>query len=81
MRNYYLPLYLILIGCLLGNFEVKAQESTFIYGDALPDAPELAVSGNFAVGVKTLELINKDQLDINNIEQGQAPIYDRKMVV
>jgi len=81
MRNYYLPIYLILIGCLLGNFEVKAQESTFIYGDALPDAPELAVSGNFAVGVKTLELINKDQLDINNIEQGQAPIYDRKMVV
>lgn len=81
MRNFYLPLYLILIGCLLGNFEVKAQESTFIYGDALPDAPELAVRGNFAVGVKTLELINKDQLDINNIEQGQAPIYDRKMVV
>ncbi|HSI78825.1 MAG TPA: alpha/beta fold hydrolase, partial [Lunatimonas sp.] len=81
MRNSYLPLYLILIASLLGNFVVKAQESTFIYGDALPDAPELAMRGDLAVGVKTLELVNKDQLDINNIEQGTAPLYDRKMVV
>lgn len=81
MRNYYLPLYLILIGCLLWNFEVKAQESTFIYGDALPDAPELAIRGDFAVGVRTLELVNKDQLDINNIVEGTAPLYNRKIVV
>lgn len=81
MRNFYLPLYLILIGCLLDNFEVKAQESTFIYGDALPDAPELSVRGDFAVGVRTLELVNKDQLDINNIVEGTAPLYNRKIVV
>ncbi|WP_158857212.1 alpha/beta hydrolase family protein [Lunatibacter salilacus] len=81
MRNIYLSLYLILIGSLLGNFEVKGQESTFVYGDALPDAPELALRGDLTVGVRTLEFVNKDQLDINNIQGGTPLIYDRTMVV
>lgn len=81
MRNLYLLLCLILFVSLQVKSEVKAQDSRFIYGDALPDAPELAIRGDFAVGVKTLELVNKDQLDINNVEQAKAPLYDRKMVV
>jgi len=66
---------------LLFVYETKAQAPTFIYGDALPDAPELAMRGDFSVGVRTMELVNKDQLDINNIEEGKAPLYDRKMLV
>ena len=36
----------------------QAAEKPFIYGDLLPDAPELAVRGEHSVGVQTLELIN-----------------------
>lgn len=81
MRNSYLFLCLSLFVFLLSNNGVKGQDSSFIYGDALPDAPELAMRGEFEVGVRTLELVSKDQLDINNIEEGTAPLYDRKMVV
>ncbi|MEM9361481.1 MAG: dienelactone hydrolase [Bacteroidota bacterium] len=58
----------------------KAQ-STFLIGDALPDAPELSQRGKYGVGVQTLELLNKEQWDILNIANGKAPIYDRKITV
>ncbi len=68
MRNTNLYPCLILFVFLLSTNWVNGQDSSFIYGDALPDAPELAMRGDFPVGVRTMEFVNKDQLDINNIQ-------------
>lgn len=51
-------------------------------GDARPDAPELAARGNYAVGVRTLNLLHKDQLDIVRApKEGAIPRYDRPLTV
>ena len=47
------------------------------------DAPELAAQGNYAVGVRTLDIVHKDQVDILKFDQatGKAPLYDRPLKV
>ena len=70
---------IILFICLSSS--ILAQKSEFIYGDLLPDAPELAKRGNFKVGVKTLEFVNKDQVDILNSKKDSEVLYDRKLKV
>jgi predicted dienelactone hydrolase len=57
----------------------QVKEGTFINGDALPDAPELAARGKYKIGVRTLEVIHKDQLDILKSKDGVEPHYDRKL--
>ena len=59
----------------------QSSETPFIYGDLLPDAPELAARGDFSVGVQTIDLVNKDQIDILNISNSQDSLYDRKLKV
>ena len=47
-----------------------------------PDAPELAAYGPHAIGVRTVEVVNKDQIDIAKVEPGKdLPRYDRKLTV
>lgn len=58
-----------------------AQDDTFIYGDALPDAPELAMRGNYQVGVRTLEWVNPDQVDVLNLASDPDARYDRPLTV
>ncbi len=58
-----------------------AQESSFVYGDALPDAPELAPRANYSVGVRTMNLVHKDQPDVLNFKDGKDPLYDRAITV
>ena len=58
-----------------------ANTTTFINGDALPDAPELALRGQYRVGVRTLSLVNKGQIDILNSKNGADPLYDRPLKV
>lgn len=72
----------LLFSLLLMNI-VSAQENanSFIYGDALPDAPELAARGEYQVGVQTLKLVNKDQIDVLNSKDGVDPLYDRPITV
>jgi predicted dienelactone hydrolase len=53
----------------------------FIFGDALPDAPELAARGEYKVGVRTLEFVNKGQIDILKSKNGVDPLYDRPLKV
>ncbi|MCJ7465561.1 MAG: dienelactone hydrolase [Maribacter sp.] len=53
----------------------------FLYGDPLPDAPELAARGDYPVGVRTLSLVNKDQIDILNSKAGKDPLYDRPLTI
>ena len=44
----------------------QAQAAEQVYGPASPIAPQLAERGSLPVGVKTLELVNSEQLDTNN---------------
>ena len=81
--KFSLPLIGILILLLvLPNF-IFAQDSTlpFIYGDALPDAPELAARGEYQIGVQTLNLVNKNQIDVLNSKDGVDPLYNRPITV
>jgi dienelactone hydrolase len=67
---------------VMTNFMASAQEEGFIYGDLLPDAPELAGRGDYSVGVQTLNLVNPDQIDILNLsEVNPEARYDRPLTV
>jgi predicted dienelactone hydrolase len=55
------------------------SDKVFVYGDPLPDAPEHAVRGEYLVGVQTLEVVNKDQIDVLNYSKDSTAIYDRKL--
>ena len=47
-----------------------------------PDAPELAAYGNQSIGVTTLEVTNKDQVDILKVkEPGELPRSDRRLTL
>lgn len=47
-----------------------------------PDAPELAKPGNHNIGVRTVTLYHKNQLDAANVsEDGPLPRYDRPLTV
>lgn len=60
----------------------QLKETDFFYGDARGDAPELAVRGSHKVGVRTVQLVNPDQLDILNYSKQQSnPRYDRKLTL
>ena len=59
----------------------QINNDSFVIGDALPDAPELAARGNYKVGVQTLELINKNQVDVLNSKGGTDPLYDRHLKI
>lgn len=83
-------IYLILITALsitLGiawNYEQRKPTiavEEFLVGDLLPDAPELAARGEFGVGVQTIDLLHKDQLDILNRKNGETPTYDRPLKI
>ncbi|EAZ80378.1 alpha/beta hydrolase family protein [Algoriphagus machipongonensis] len=59
----------------------QAQSEPFIYGDLLPDAPELAAGGEYSVGVRTLDFVNENQLDILNYGKGDDSLYNRPLKV
>jgi predicted dienelactone hydrolase len=75
----YCFLLVILNGITL--VELQAQTKEFLYGDALPDAPELSAKGTYAVGVKTVQLVHKNQVDVLNSKEGKDPIYDRPITI
>ena len=59
----------------------QTAEEIFVYGDLLPDAPELADRGDYSVGVQTVDLLHKDQIDILNYGKGPDSLYDRPLKV
>ncbi len=73
----------ILLLILLFPLAIYAQgpSADFVFGDPLPDAPELSARGVHKVGVQTLDFVNKGQVDILNIVEGKAPLYDRPIKV
>ncbi|MEM9885255.1 MAG: alpha/beta fold hydrolase [Bacteroidota bacterium] len=72
----------MILFCLL-SVAVFGQTNTpaFLFGDALPDAPELSARGEYQVGVRTIELLHKDQIDILNSKEGNDPLYDRPLTI
>lgn len=75
LSTFSLILFIFLIGV-----DAIAQD-TFVYGDPMPDAPELSARGPHAVGVRTLDFIHKDQVDILNSKDGNEERYDRPLKV
>lgn len=71
----------IILYFLISAVALNAQTGSFLYGDALPDAPELSARGTYAVGVRTLDFVNKGQVDVLNSKNGSDPIYDRSLKV
>ncbi len=68
----------VLVVALLAA-QVGAQE---YFGDARPDAPELAARGALAVGVRTLVAEHADQLDVLRASADKPdPRYTRKLVL
>lgn len=66
----------------LGKLHGVPHQDSFFYGDARADAPELAYRGSFDVGVRTLDVINPDQIDILNYsEENPDPRYDRPLTL
>jgi predicted dienelactone hydrolase len=59
----------------------QANDPSFVIGDALPDAPELSARGDYKVGVRTVELIHKNQVDVLNSKAGTDPLYDRHLKI
>jgi len=58
-----------------------AQDEQFLYGDPLADAPELAQRGSYGVGVRTLELVNPDQINVLALGDDPNARYDRPLIV
>lgn len=75
MQKRFLPL-LFLFLCL--HPALRAQ---FVYGDVLPDAPELSERGDHAVGVRSLTITNPEQLNIAAFKEGDIPTYDRPLKI
>jgi predicted dienelactone hydrolase len=56
------------------------QEHDFFYGDPRADAPELAYRGDYAVGVRAIKVVNRNEIDILNwSSENSDPVYDRKL--
>ena len=84
MKSTLLYFHFIIIFVLISlPFSGFSQETSpsFIFGDLLPDAPELAARGEYLVGVRTLDLVHNNQPDIMNFAKGETPEYDRPLTV
>jgi predicted dienelactone hydrolase len=86
MKNNFYWVLLLIIGIALlqgcaTNKNLSSTPELFINGDALPDAPELAHRGDYKVGVRTLTLVNKGQVNILQSKNGADPLYDRTLKV
>jgi predicted dienelactone hydrolase len=83
MKSTQLFLLLLILTGLFAENTANAQTAKdgFVYGDLMPDAPELAARGKYGVGVQTVQLVNKKQLDILHSKNGKDSLYDRPLTV
>jgi predicted dienelactone hydrolase len=81
IRTSFLTSIVFLIASLFSFCYSQPSEKIFVYGDLLPDAPELAGRGDYSVGVQTIDLIHKDQIDILNYGKGSDSLYNRPLKV
>ena len=74
------------IACVSASADVLVYEEDLpkgsVIGDAVAGTPELAPRGEYAIGVRTIELTNKDQVNLKEItEEEPRPLYDRPLTV
>lgn len=75
-------LRLTLLAVFATAFAQTTLSSDFVFGDPRPDAPELAAPGSYKVGVRTVEAVNPDQLDVLAVtEETPDPRYDRPLTL
>ena len=56
------------------------RETDFLDGDMRIDAPELAARGSYKVGVRTVRVVNRNEIDIlNRSAEDPYPTYNRKL--
>lgn len=79
-KGYWIQSLFIFLFLLSAGTTLSAQHE-FLYGDQLPDAPELSARGEHTIGVRTMNLVNKNQIDILNSKAGKAPSYDRPLTI
>ncbi len=77
----YLILLLFSVGAAIQSSAQTPGAETFISGDPLPNAPDLAARGTFGVGVRTMNLVHKDQVDVLHGKDGKHPRYDRPLTL
>jgi len=60
-----------------------AQEGPHFFSVPSIDAPELAARGPWPVGVRTINIVNPNQIDILHFDKatGKAPSYDRPLTI
>ena len=80
-RKGYLFQTLFILLLVLSTGTTLSAQHEFLYGDQLPDAPELSARGEHTIGVRTMNLVHKDQVDILNSKEGKDPLYDRPLTV
>lgn len=82
VRSHPLKAAKLLCVTLLGVLSFASAQTEFVFGDALPDAPELAVRGAYSVGVRTVEAVNPDQLNVLAVTpETPSPRYDRPLTL
>jgi predicted dienelactone hydrolase len=83
LKPFYTPFLIVLFSCFFIQISYSQGNNAdeFIFGDALPDAPELAARGKYKVGVRTIDLLNKQQVDVLNSKEGVDAYYDRPLKV
>lgn len=77
-KNTCFSFFTILFLSIIHN---SHSQDEFLIGDALPDAPELTTRGTYGVGVQTIDLVNKGQLDVLSIKEGKGETYDRPITI
>lgn len=79
-KRYSFQTLFTLLFIVCASSSLTAQHE-FLYGDQLPDAPELSARGEHTIGVRTMDLVHKDQIDILNSKDGKDALYDRPLTV
>lgn len=83
MKNSKIKLLItvVMLFVIFPKTYAQINSEPFLVGDALPDAPELAKRGEYKIGVRTMELVNKNQVDVLKSKGGVEAMYDRPLKV
>lgn len=82
LRSTYISFACFLISGFFLTCFAQNSDDSFVYGDLLPDAPELSARGSYNVGVRTIDLVHKNQIDIISQTKGLDTIYyDRPLKI
>jgi predicted dienelactone hydrolase len=78
----YLPLAVALL-LAVPSASIAQQGFAEYYRVPPADAPELAARGHYSVGVRTIELVHRNQVDILHFDKAtsKAPLYDRPLKI